>query len=388
MKRIIISILVGTGFSLLALGFIKLRENWIQGIKPGDPLFNGELKIKIGKTTDNNNLIKHTIGQLRNRIGYNISSTQQIDKNTFQVSAKDIHDTITFKKLLTGSTGIEFTEVFRLDDIQNSIVTAEEELSKRRKKYLETVKPDTSLLSAQMGVSELTKRNGYGNLSDLISFSPPFQQSNGKVFFPASLGSIKKKDTAYLNEIFRDREIMMNFPASLKFAYGDYNQDLSNNDTLLALYALKIADQSSYANPTGDQIFNAELDVEPATGHHFVMFAFNAQGSEAWYRMTERNIGRPIAILINDFVLSAPVVESAIQGGNARITGDFTIDEAEYIKTMMRSGKLNLPVKIIEQHFVASKKSKKIIWILMGVFLFFSSLSYGVSFLIKPVSKS
>ena len=104
--------------------------------------------------------------------------------------------------------------------------------------------------------------------------------------------------------------------------------------------------------------------------------------------MTERNIGKPIAILLNDIVLSAPVVESAIEGGKARITGNFTVDEAIYIRTMMRSGKLNLPVKIIEQRFIASKKSKKTMWILMGIFLFISSLSYGVSFLIKPASKS
>jgi SecD/SecF fusion protein len=388
MKRIAISILIGAGFCLLALGFIKLRENRIQGIKPDDPLFNGELKIKIGKGNDNNNLIKTTIDQIRNRIDYNIVSTQQIDKNTFQISAKKIHDTVTFKKLLTASEGIEFTEVFILNDIQNSIVTAEEELTNRRKKYLETSTPDTSLLSAQIEVAELAKKNGYGKLVELISFFQPYQESNGKIFFPASLGSIKKRDTVYLNKIFRDQEIMRNFPASLKFAYGDHDKSLPGNDSLLALYALKIVDQSFNRNPTGNQIIDAELDFEPATGHSYIMFAFNARGSEAWYRMTERNIGRPIAILINDFVLSAPVVESAIEGGKARITGDFTIDEAMYIRTIMRSGKLNLTVKITEQRFSPSKKSKKTIWILTSVFLFISALSYGVSFLIKPASKS
>ena len=388
MKRISISLLIGAALCLLGLGVIKLRENRDKNILTDQPLFNGDLKIKLGNGNDNSNLVKTTIGQIRNRIGYNISSTQQIDKSTFQVSAKDIHDTVTFKKLLTGSAGIEFTEVFRLDDIQNSIVTAEEELSKRRKKYLETSKPDTTLLSAQIEVSELAKRNGYGKLIELISFSQPFQQSNGNVIFPAGLGFTKKKDTAYLNEIFRDHEIMMNFPASLKFAYGDYGKSLPGNDSLLALYALKIVDQSFSPNPTGDQIFDAEFEFEPATGHPVIMFAFNARGSEAWYRMTERNVGRPIAILINDFVLSAPVVESAIEGGKATITGDFTRDEAVYIRTMMRSGKLSLPVKIIEHSFAPSKKNNKTIWILAIVFLTISLLTYGVSFLIKPASKS
>lgn len=385
MKRIKISILIGAGFSLLALGFIKILENRFRNSPTGKPLFNGEIKIKIGNSNDNSNLIKTTLSQLRNRTGSTIFSTQQIDKNTFQISAKDIHDTVTFKKLLTASVGIEFTELYRMDEIQNSIVTAEEKLTNRRKKYEQTLKTDTSLLSAQIEVAELARKNGYAKLIELISFSQPYQESNGAVIFPAGLGFIKIKDTTYLNGILSDQEIMMNFPGSLKFAYGDYYNGTPNNDSLLALYALNTVDQNFKHNPTADQIIDAELDFEPATGHPYVMFAFNARGSEAWYRMTERNIRRPIAILLNHIVLTAPVVESAIEGGKVRITGDFTIDEAVYIRTMMRSGKLNLPVKIIEKRFIASKKSKKTIWILIGVFLFISSLSYGISYLIKPL---
>lgn len=388
MKRITISILIGVGFFLLALGSIKLLKNRFHISHQDGPLFSGEIKIRIGNSNDNSNLIKTTISQLRNRIIDNTFSAKQIDKNTFQISAKGIHDTVTFKKLLTGSEGIEFTEVFKLDEIQDEIGIAEKELTKRRKKYEKTLNTDTNLLSAKIEVAELARKNGYAELVELISFSQSYQENNGKVIFPASIGSIKVSDTTYLNEIFRDQEIMMNFPGSVKFAYSDYDKNLPGNDSLLTLYALKIADQSFNSNPTGDQIIDAELDFEPASGHPIVMFAFNARGSEAWYRMTERNVGKPIAILLNNIVLSAPVVESAIEGGKARITGNFTIDETIYISTMMRSGKLNLPVKIIEQHFIASKKSNKTIWILMGIFLFISSLSYGISFLIKPAPKS
>jgi SecD/SecF fusion protein len=104
--------------------------------------------------------------------------------------------------------------------------------------------------------------------------------------------------------------------------------------------------------------------------------------------MTKRNIGRPIAIVVNNAVLSAPFVESPIKGGKTRITGSFSVEETRYMSKMFKSRPLLLPVKIAESSFVASKKSKKTIWILAGVFLFFSALSYGISFLIKPVSKS
>src|SRR5436190_6537574 len=135
MKRIVISILIGAVFFLLALGFMKLRENRIKNILPDQPLFNGELKLKVGNGNDNSHLIKATIDQVDARVSTNNFSSQQIDKNTFQISVKDIHDTVIFKKLLTESVRIEFTEVFKLDEIQNSIEMAEEELTKRRKKY-------------------------------------------------------------------------------------------------------------------------------------------------------------------------------------------------------------------------------------------------------------
>ena len=159
-----------------------------------------------------------------------------------------------------------------MDEIQNAIVTAEENLTKRRKKYEQTLKTDTNLLSAQIEVAELARKNGYAKLIELISFSQPYQESNGAVIFPAGLGFIKTKDTAYLNRILNDQEFMMNFPGSLKFAYGDYDNWTPNNDSLLALYALKTVDQSFNRNPTGDQIINAEFDYAPATGNPFIMF--------------------------------------------------------------------------------------------------------------------
>jgi len=388
MKRITISIIIGAAFCLLALGIIKLLDKRINNTLPNQASFNSELKIKVGNSNDDIHLIKRTMDQIQTRISSDNFSLRQIDKNTFELSVKGIADTVTFKKLLTESVRIEFTEVFKLDEIQNSIVMAEEVLDKRRKKYLETLESDTKLLSAQLEVTELARKNGYGKLAELINFSQPYQGSNGSLLFPASLGYIKKQDTANLNKIFSDQEILMNFPERIKLAYGDYFESSPNNDSLMAIYPLKIGDQSFNANPSSDQIIDAEFEFEPSTGSPVIVFAFNSRGSEAWFRMTERNISKPIAILLNDIVLTAPVVESAIEGGKIKITGKFTIDEAMFITAMLRSGKLILPVKTIEHSFVASKKSKKIIWILAIVFLTISLLSYGISFFIKSVSKS
>ena len=103
--------------------------------------------------------------------------------------------------------------------------------------------------------------------------------------------------------------------------------------------------------------------------------------------MTKRNKGKPVAILINDFVLTAPVVEEAIPGGSSRITGDFTVEEAMSLRAMIRTGKLTLPVEIAESKFEPAKKSIRIVWMLGLVFLLSALVTYGISFLIKRVSK-
>jgi preprotein translocase subunit SecD len=80
-------------------------------------------------------------------------------------------------------------------------------------------------------------------------------------------------------------------------------------------------------------------------------------------------------------------VEEAIVGGQSRILGNFTSGEAEYLSSMIRTGKLALPVEIIESKFEPAKKSLKTFWMFGLVFLLSSVLAYSISLLIKPNSK-
>ena len=410
MKRISISILIGIGFSLLAFVFLKLHEKkarsknglsdlFKKGRSTPQKSYKAELQIIIGNREDDNKIIERTKYQIleRFRNEYKKFSAIKLDKNRYRLNAEDIPDTNIFKKLITESMKIEFTEIFTLDEIAESfekansnLIESDTDISKRKKELLEKKAADSandklSAILAQEDYEQMEAKKGF---AEFINFNQSYSNNSGRPMYPAALGYVKIKDTFQLNKILSDTAILSRFPEILRFAYGSYDDNSSIKDHPLALYALKVIDQPFNPNPTHEQIIDAICDFEPTTGNPMIAFDFSSAGAENWYLMTKRNIGKPIAIVANNVVLSAPLVESAIEGGKTRITGSFSVEETRYLSNMFKSRPLLLPVKISESNFIASQKSKKIIWILMGVFLFISALSYGVSFLIKPASKS
>ena len=74
----------------------------------------------------------------------------------------------------------------------------------------------------------------------------------------------------------------------------------------------------------------------------------NAEGAKIWQRMTRDNIGRCIAVVLDDYVRSYPRVQNEIAGGNTEITGDFTLEEAEDLANILKSGKMPAPARIIQ----------------------------------------
>lgn len=410
MKRITISLLIGAGFLLLAFGFLRLLKNKTRSknglsdlFKKGQSIpqksYKAGLQIIIGNQKDDNKIIERTKYQIleRFRDEYKKISAIKLDKNTFRLNAEDIPDTNIFKKLITESIKIEFTEIFTLDEIAESfekanskLIKSDADISKREKELLEKKAADSandklSVILAQEDYEQMEAKKGF---AEFINFNQSYSNDSGRPMYPAALGYVKIKDTFQLNKILNDTAILSRFPEILRFAFGSFDDNSSTKNPLLALYALKIIDQSFNPYPTHEQIIDAISEFEPVTGNPLIAFDFSSSGAEAWYLMTKRNIGRPIAIVVNNVVLSSPFVESPIKGGKTRITGSFSVEETRYMSKMFKSRPLLLPVKIAESSFIASKKSKKTIWIFVGVFLFISSLSYGISFLIKPASKS
>lgn len=100
---------------------------------------------------------------------------------------------------------------------------------------------------------------------------------------------------------------------------------------------------------TGKHIKKANVDFNQENGQPQVALSFNDEGAKLFGEITKRNIGKPLAIVVDEFLVSAPTVQQEILDGNAVITGSFTVDEAKKLAISINSGALPLSVKLVEQ---------------------------------------
>lgn len=100
---------------------------------------------------------------------------------------------------------------------------------------------------------------------------------------------------------------------------------------------------------TGKHVKKASVTFENQTGKPQVSLEFSAEGGRLFGEVTQKNLGKPVAIVIDNFMISAPTVQNAILDGSAVITGNFTVDEAKKLAISINSGALPLPIKLVEQ---------------------------------------
>ncbi|MBI3366700.1 protein translocase subunit SecD [Candidatus Roizmanbacteria bacterium] len=100
---------------------------------------------------------------------------------------------------------------------------------------------------------------------------------------------------------------------------------------------------------TGKHIKKASVTFDSQTGKPQVALSFNNEGVTLFADITRRNVGKPVGIFIDNFVISAPTVQQSITDGNAVITGNFTIDDAKKLSIAINSGALPLPIHLVEQ---------------------------------------
>ncbi len=103
---------------------------------------------------------------------------------------------------------------------------------------------------------------------------------------------------------------------------------------------------------TGDALENAKVQIGDRFGEPHVSIKFNAQGAKDFDRITGENVKKRLAIVLDGTVHSAPVIQERISGGQAQITGSFTMDEATDLAIVLRAGALPAPVNILEERTV------------------------------------
>lgn len=127
---------------------------------------------------------------------------------------------------------------------------------------------------------------------------------------------------------------------------------------------------------TGDTLKDATVGFDP-TGVPVVNISFNSEGSRIFAQITGANVGRRLAIVLDEVIYSAPVIREPIRGGRAQISGNFTTKEAHDLAIILRAGALPAPVKLIEQTSVGPSLGREAI--------FRGSLSLAVGFMLVVV---
>tara|TARA_Y100000590_G_scaffold468689_1_gene652579 strand:+ start:1514 stop:3064 length:1551 start_codon:yes stop_codon:yes gene_type:complete len=137
---------------------------------------------------------------------------------------------------------------------------------------------------------------------------------------------------------------------------------------------------------SGDNLVNARPAFDNRTNETIVSFTLDRVGAKKFGRVTKNNIGKKLAIILDNKVISAPVIQDAILGGNGQISGNFTFQSAADFALLLRSGALPAPLNIIEERTVGPDLGEDsikagLISLLIGFFLVISYMLFKYKFL-------
>lgn len=225
--------------------------------------------------------------------------------------------------------------------------------------------------SAGSLVDELSKRSGsdsllanreaYAKEFPLFAVLSPSATQDGQLFPGPVVGLAHYRDTAAINAMLQDSRVRGLFPHSLRLLWTVKPTSYDKTQSIYQLVAIKVTSRDGKPKLDGGAIAGARTEMSQMTGESEVSMWMNAEGAKVWARMTADNINRCIAIVLDDYVYSFPVVQTEIKGGRSSITGGFSIKESKDLVNVLQSGKLPAPARIIQEEVVGPSLGQKAI---------------------------
>ena len=205
-------------------------------------------------------------------------------------------------------------------------------------------KQDTSVAAAAQAESlnaeipkteaELAKEHPF------LYLARPDQQGTGEAF-------VAEEDRDKVTRILNREDVKRVVPSDIQLLFSAKHAFISEGRRYYRLYTVKREPEL-----TGGVIVNARATIDPNFNQPIVTMEMNSEGSRDWARITGANIKKRIAIVLDNAIFSAPVVQTKILGGNSQIEGMENIDEARLLEIVLKAGALPAPVEIIEQRNV------------------------------------
>ncbi|MBR6438778.1 MAG: protein translocase subunit SecDF [Bacteroidales bacterium] len=281
------------------------------------------------------------------------------------VELPGIKDPKRVRKLLQGTAQLEFWETYKFNEIYqhfdeaNARLAEIEKAGKPEKAEEETEESDVALLNQMSKEDSLKKaqdkaREAFMENNPLyVLLSPSYYQNAAGQMVPAEtarVGMAMVKDTANINRMLK--QVASVFPRNMRFAWCvKPNKSASGNIEFIDLVALK-ANRDNKCSLGGEVVTEARQDYDQ-NGRVEVTINMNTEGAKAWKRLTGDNIGRQVAIVLDNYVYSYPVVNDEIPNGTSKISGgDMTVEEAQDLANILKAGKLPAPARILEENVV------------------------------------
>ncbi len=351
-------------------------------VKLSDPtIFGNKLlrdKIDFNKTNEEvkpilqeeiNTSINTAFEVLRSRIdkfGVVQPNIQRIGTSgRIQVELPGAKDIERVSKLLESTAKLQFWEVFTNVELQNFFFTANAKAAELLKDDSATAKEkDTTKTSDSIDdlIAETSDSTEVANQKSLFTYLlPNVAQSQNQV--SSLVAQARVVDTATVNSLLKNREIRALLPDNLRYAkfLWDYKAQTSADGTneVIGLYAVK-SNRNDEAAIEGDVIADAKQDYNELS-KPVVSMLMNGSGTKQWSKLTGENIGKFVAIVLDDYVYTAPVINQQLGSSSSISGGSMTVEEAQDIATVLKAGKLPAPARIIEAEVVGPSLGKEAI---------------------------
>lgn len=312
-------------FSILFKDQVKRGEN----LEQVEETLKREVKDRVSSST---NVLRNRIDQF-GVVAPNIQELENDGQILLELPGVKEHDRV--RDLLKASANLEFYETINIGDFESALIQLDAE-----------VRADT------------LSNHPEGLMGQFAQVGSPNY---------IMLGSALANRRAVIDSILHSPAAKRLLPNNVKFAWEVKPQTVEMVDSATGrtrkvdfyqLIALKTL--NGKAALSGDVVTSANADYDQRTGN-YVSMSMNSNAAKQWANITQTNLGRPVAIVLDDQVYSAPNVNSVIEGGNSQITGNFTTDEAKDLANVLKSGKMAAKVNIISDTVIGPSLGQKAI---------------------------
>ena len=350
--------------------FAEAWEETSNGMPLAQVFGTYEMRDKIGpESTDaevievirgeSESAISNSFNVLRNRIdrfGVTQPNIQKLgNSGRILVELPGVKEPERVRKLLQGTASLEFWATYDNAEIEAYLVEANATLASllagtdEAVVETEAAAEGEDLLAEELkqAENEAAAEAEYNRQNPLFSVLQP---SGARGY--ACIGYAHYADTAAVNKYLSMPQIKQMFPPEFKPMWSVKASAMDPNQNIFELVAIKASSRDGKAPLDGGSVTDARVAYGNTGGSPSVSMSMNAEGANVWARMTKDNIGKQIAIVLDGMVYSYPTVNSEITGGSSEISGNFTLEEAEDLANVLKSGKLPAPATIIQEQVV------------------------------------